>query len=163
MERIFDKYAKNFEYDLVKNLSYETPSLLKIKLNELNLSKKRFNSCADLGCGTGRWAKLVAPKVGKLHCIDPSSALDVARSNLSQFNNFDTLQAGSSLKFCMIAEGLADLYPRLGPTSEWDIAAGHIILEEAGGFLKTFENKSIKYNSKESLINPEFLASCKII
>ena len=41
----------------------------------------------DLGCGSGRWAKLVAPKVEKLHCIDPSSALDVARSNLSQFNN----------------------------------------------------------------------------
>ena len=79
------------------------------------------------------------------------------------FKNYKVLQKGSSLKLCEIANGNADLYPRFGPTSEWDIAAGHIILEEAGGFLKTFENKSIKYNSKESLINPEFLASCKII
>ena len=79
------------------------------------------------------------------------------------YKNYQILNKGSSLKFCEIANGNADLYPRFGPTSEWDIAAGHIILEEAGGFLKTFENKSIKYNSKESLINPEFLASCKII
>ena len=79
------------------------------------------------------------------------------------YKNYQILQKGSSLKFCEIANGNADLYPRFGPTSEWDIAAGHIILEEAGGFLKTFENEFIKYNSKESLINPEFLASCKII
>ena len=79
------------------------------------------------------------------------------------YKNYQILHKGSSLKFCEIASGNADLYPRFGPTSEWDIAAGHIILEEAGGFLKTFENQSIKYNSKESLINPEFLASCKII
>ena len=79
------------------------------------------------------------------------------------YKNYQILHKGSSLKFCEIANGNADLYPRFGPTSEWDIAAGHIILEEAGGFLKTFENQSIKYNSKESLINPEFLASCKII
>ena len=79
------------------------------------------------------------------------------------YKNYQILQKGSSLKFCEIASGNADLYPRFGPTSEWDIAAGHIILEEAGGFLKTFENEAIKYNSKESLINPEFLASCKII
>ena len=79
------------------------------------------------------------------------------------YKNYKILQKGSSLKFCEIANGKADLYPRFGPTSEWDIAAGHIILEEAGGFLKTFENQSIKYNSKENLINPEFLASCKII
>ena len=52
--------------------------------------------------------------------------------------------------------------PILSPTSEWDIAAGHIILEEAGGFLKTFENEAIKYNCKESLINPEFLLLVKL-
>ena len=79
------------------------------------------------------------------------------------YKNYQILQKGSSLKFCEIASGNADLYPRFGPTSEWDIAAGHIILEEAGGFLKTFENEGIKYNCKESLINPEFFASCKII
>ena len=64
----------------------------------------------------------------------------------------------SSLKFCIIAEGTADIYPRLGPTSEWDIAAGHVILEEAGGKLKSFDNKEILYNTKKNIINPNFLA-----
>ena len=68
----------------------------------------------------------------------------------------------SSIKFCEIAEGNADIYPRLGPTSEWDIAAGHIILEEAGGNLKDLDNKKILYNKKENIINPSFIASCKL-
>ena len=74
------------------------------------------------------------------------------------FNEFDILQKGSSLKFCLIAEGSADIYPRFGPTSEWDIAAGHIILEEAGGKLKSIDNKEILYNEKENILNPEFFA-----
>ena len=65
---------------------------------------------------------------------------------------------GSSLKFCEIAEGKADIYPRLGPTSEWDIAAGHIIVDEAGGRVNTFQNIEINYNSKEDLLNPFFYA-----
>ena len=74
------------------------------------------------------------------------------------FNEFDILQKGSSLKFCLIAEGFADIYPRFGNTSEWDIAAGHIILEEAGGKLKSIENKEILYNEKENILNPDFFA-----
>ena len=74
------------------------------------------------------------------------------------FNEFDILQKGSSLKFCLIAEGSADIYPRFGPTSEWDIAAGHIILEEAGGKLKSIDNKEILYNEKENILNPNFFA-----
>ena len=75
-----------------------------------------------------------------------------------KFPNADIVQAGSSLKFCLIAEGEADIYPRFGPTSEWDIAAGHIIVNEAGGKIRTFQNDSIKYNTKENIINPEFYA-----
>ena len=79
---------------------------------------------------------------------------------LSQkFSKYTLITKGSSLKFCEIAEGKADIYPRFGPTSEWDIAAGHIILEEAGGFLKDIKGNKILYNTKESLINPEFIAS----
>ena len=51
-----------------------------------------------------------------------------------------------------------DIYPRFGPTSEWDIAAGHMIVDEAGGKIRTFQNHSIKYNTKENIINPEFYA-----
>ena len=76
-----------------------------------------------------------------------------------KFPNAQIIQAGSSLKFCLIADGNADIYPRFGLTSEWDIAAGHIILNEAGGKILTLSNKEIKYNQKESLLNPEFIAS----
>ena len=62
------------------------------------------------------------------------------------FPNSEIVQAGSSLKFCLIAEGAADIYPRFGPTSEWDIAAGHIIVNEAGGRVNTFEDTEINYN-----------------
>mgnify|MGYP002830808951 CR=1 FL=1 len=74
------------------------------------------------------------------------------------FPNSEIVQAGSSLKFCLIAEGTADIYPRFGPTSEWDIAAGHIIVNEAGGEVRTFDNTDINYNTKEDLINPHFYA-----
>ena len=74
------------------------------------------------------------------------------------FPNSEIVQAGSSLKFCLIAEGAADIYPRFGPTSEWDIAAGHIIVKEAGGSVSTFENIEINYNQKEDLLNPQFYA-----
>ena len=76
-----------------------------------------------------------------------------------KFPNAEIVQAGSSLKFCLIAKGDADIYPRFGPTAEWDIAAGHIILNEAGGKILTLDNKEIFYNEKESVLNPEFIAS----
>ena len=69
---------------------------------------------------------------------------------------------GSSLKFCHLADGNADLYPRFGPTSELDIAAGHIILIEAGGSLCSIDNKEIFYNIKENILNPYFIAPCKL-
>ena len=80
-----------------------------------------------------------------------------------KFPKAEIVQAGSSLKFCLIAAGDADIYPRFGPTSEWDIAAGHIILNEAGGKILTLENKEINYNEKENVLNPEFIASNNIV
>ena len=76
----------------------------------------------------------------------------------NNLDNYELVKAGSSLKFCFLAEGDADIYPRLGPTSEWDIAAGHIILEEAGGTIKNINNNKILYNTKENVINPFFIA-----
>ena len=81
----------------------------------------------------------------------------------NNIQNYKILKKGSSLKFCDIAEGKADFYPRLGPTSEWDIAAGHMILLEAGGELKTIDDKKILYNLKEDIKNPDFIATCKLI
>ncbi|GLQ89717.1 3'(2'),5'-bisphosphate nucleotidase CysQ [Dyella flagellata] len=65
---------------------------------------------------------------------------------------------GSSLKFCLIARGSADVYLRRGPTSEWDTAAAQCVLEEAGGAVLDLTGKPLHYNRGESLINPEFLA-----
>jgi 3'(2'), 5'-bisphosphate nucleotidase len=66
---------------------------------------------------------------------------------------------GSSLKLCILAEGRADLYPRLGPTSEWDIAAAHAVLVAAGGDLWAADGSTLRYNTKESVLNPDFIAA----
>jgi 3'(2'), 5'-bisphosphate nucleotidase len=65
---------------------------------------------------------------------------------------------GSSLKICLIAEGSADIYPRLGPTSEWDTAAAQAILESAGGRMIDRLGEPLRYNTKDDLLNPHFLA-----
>jgi 3'(2'), 5'-bisphosphate nucleotidase len=65
---------------------------------------------------------------------------------------------GSSLKICLVAEGEADLYPRLGPTSEWDTAAAQAVLVSAGGSMMDVSGQPLAYNAKESLLNPHFLA-----
>ncbi len=65
---------------------------------------------------------------------------------------------GSSLKLCLLAEGRADFYPRLGPTSEWDIAAAHAVLAAAGGAVRRFDGRPLEYNTKASFLNPEFMA-----
>ena len=65
---------------------------------------------------------------------------------------------GSSLKFCQVAEGSADVYPRLGPTSEWDTAAAQAIVEVAGGRVVSAETgEPLRYNARESLLNPHFI------
>lgn len=75
---------------------------------------------------------------------------------LEKLGNFEMVPVGSSLKFCLVAEGLADIYPRLGPTMEWDTAAGHCIAEKAGAVVCTLEGAALRYNQKESLLNPYF-------
>jgi 3'(2'), 5'-bisphosphate nucleotidase len=69
-------------------------------------------------------------------------------------------QAGSSLKFCLIAEGQADIYPRFGPTNEWDTAAGQGVLEAAGGEVVTTDNHPLLYG-KPKFGNPHFIARSK--
>lgn len=71
---------------------------------------------------------------------------------------YETLICGSALKICMVASGEADLYPRIGPTGEWDTAAGQCILEEAGGQLVDSQGYPLSYNTKASLENPLFYA-----
>ncbi|HEX7964874.1 MAG TPA: 3'(2'),5'-bisphosphate nucleotidase CysQ [Gammaproteobacteria bacterium] len=77
---------------------------------------------------------------------------------LAKLGPHETLSRGSSLKFCLVAEGAADVYPRLGPTSEWDTGAGHAVLLAAGGQVIGMDGKPLPYNSKDSLLNEHFIA-----
>jgi 3'(2'), 5'-bisphosphate nucleotidase len=81
----------------------------------------------------------------------------------------ELIAMGSSLKLCLVAEGAAHLYPRLGPTSEWDTGAAHAVVSAAGGKVTVIADarnvldknaKPLRYNQKESVLNPYFLVSC---
>lgn len=71
---------------------------------------------------------------------------------------YEMVPMGSSLKICLVAEGKADIYPRLGPTSEWDTAAAHAVLNAAGGSITTVDGEPLRYNQKDSFLNPYFIA-----
>ncbi len=83
----------------------------------------------------------------------PSEAL---RQYLEKLDVKESIARGSSLKLCAVADGSADIYPRLGPTWEWDTAAGHAIVEAAGGHVVDLEKKSLQYN-KEVIKNDHFI------
>jgi len=82
---------------------------------------------------------------------------DDVKNYLQDLGTHELTSMGSSLKFCLVAEGKADLYPRLGLTSEWDTAAAQCIVEQAGGHVVTLDNQALRYNTKESLLNPFFM------
>ncbi len=76
---------------------------------------------------------------------------------LEKLGTHDEIPMGAALKSCLVAEGVADVYARLGPTSEWDTAAAQCIVEEAGGFFTDTKLSKLRYNTRESLLNPHFL------
>ena len=119
--------------------------------------------------GSGAWRRgadgLSVPiKVSKAHApplrvvgsrSHPSAAL---ASFLETLGPHELKPMGSSLKICLVADGQADVYPRLGPTSEWDTAAAQAILESAGGGMMDLAGQPLRYNTKDDLLNPHFLA-----
>ena len=86
-----------------------------------------------------------------------SHAGDSLQRFLNKVGPHEIVSMGSSLKLCLVAEGHADIYPRLGPTSEWDTAAAQAVVEAAGGKVTGLDMKPLKYNTKDSLLNPHFL------
>ena len=84
--------------------------------------------------------------------------LDKLMADTPQYIGTESAQINSSLKFCVVAAGEYDLYPRLGRTSLWDTAAGQIILEQAGGAVVDFNGKRLQYNLESGLLNPDFMA-----
>ena len=97
-------------------------------------------------------------------------AIVVSRSHLDartrvyieDFPQAKLVQSGSSIKFCRVAEGSADIYPRLAPTRDWDIAAGHAILKAAGGSVIAPDGSALRYGTPDLLI-PAFIASGRSI
>jgi 3'(2'), 5'-bisphosphate nucleotidase len=77
---------------------------------------------------------------------------------LDRLGAHERISVGSALKFGLLAEGAGDLYVRRGPTSEWDTAAGHAVVLEAGGCVVDLAGAPLRYNSREHLTNPSFLA-----
>ena len=91
-----------------------------------------------------------------------NQALKQFITTLQQQSEVTSKPLGSSLKFCALAHGRCDLYPRFSPTSEWDTAAGQALLEGAGGQLVDFDGKPYRYNQRQTLLDGHFLAMGKV-
>ncbi len=90
-------------------------------------------------------------------CGSRSHAGNSLLALLARIGEHEMIRIGSSIKTCLVAEGTADLYPRFGPTSEWDTAAAHCVVHEAGGSLVDTQLRPLRYNTKDSLLNPSFM------
>jgi 3'(2'), 5'-bisphosphate nucleotidase len=121
------------------------------------------------GDGVGAWIARGADAGKSIRVRRPAATpLIVVGSRSHRGDSLDSVLArvgphemrpmGSSLKICLVAEGSADFYPRLGPTSEWDTAAAQAVVEAAGGVVTTLDGRPLRYNERETLLNPHFLA-----
>ncbi|AZT84545.1 3'(2'),5'-bisphosphate nucleotidase [Marinobacter sp. NP-4(2019)] len=120
--------------------------------------------------GEGAHKRDRSGKISPMHVVEAKAIKRVVASKnhlndetkafIEQVGEHELVQAGSSLKFCRLAEGRADLYPRLGPTCEWDTGAAHAVLVAAGGKVETLEGEPLRYG-KEDLLNPFFIATGK--
>ena len=108
--------------------------------------------------GNLRRIQVAEPQPVKRVVASKNHLNDETRAFIEQLGEHETLQAGSSLKFCRIAEGRADIYPRMGPTSEWDTGAAHAVLLAAGGNVKQVDGSALVYG-KENVLNPHFIAA----
>jgi len=127
-----------------------------------------------LGCtywgvpGSGAWMRRVGGDVASIRVADPHDRpVRVVASRrhrgpeletfLTHIGPYEAVDVGSSLKFCLVAEGRADIYPRSAPTMEWDTGAGHAVVLAAGGSVSLWSGEELRYG-RENLLNPPFLA-----
>ncbi len=103
-----------------------------------------------------------APRAGLTVVASRSHATAETDTYLAQYEVAERVAVGSSLKFCLVASGTADLYPRLGPTMEWDTAAGHAVLAAAGGSVLALGGVPLRYG-KPGFRNPWFIASGTLV
>ena len=118
--------------------------------------------------GDGAFTRARDSETRAIHTVAPQQPVRVLGSRshsssqtaayLSRLAPHVVSGVGSSLKFCLLAEGKAELYVRFGATSEWDTAAGQAVLEAAGGHVTRMDGHRLRYNCRESLINGDFVA-----
>ncbi|HEY0800254.1 MAG TPA: 3'(2'),5'-bisphosphate nucleotidase CysQ [Steroidobacteraceae bacterium] len=118
--------------------------------------------------GEGAFTRRQGGEASRIRVAPPHQPLRVVSSRshpspqtaayLARLGAHVTTGVGSSLKFCLLAEGKADLYPRFGATSEWDTAAGQAVLEAAGGHVTRMDGHRLRYNCRDSVINDNFVA-----
>jgi len=124
------------------------------------------------GVGLGSWCQQGNQAPQPIHCRPPAAPLRVVASRrhtsaeqeallqrLQQAHAVELTGVGSSLKFCVLAEGGADLYPRFAPTSQWDTAAAQAVLEGAGGQVLGLDGQRFDYPHREDWLNPYFIAT----
>lgn len=120
------------------------------------------------GCEAGAWKRGADGAIAQIRTVIPppekrvmaskNHMNDETRAFIDTLGPHELVQAGSSLKFCRIAEGRADIYPRLGPTCEWDTGAAHAVLAAAGGSVTRLDGSPLRYG-KEDVLNPYFIAA----
>ena len=115
---------------------------------------------ADLGSGPKPISCRSWPPGGLTAMVSKSHKSPETDEFLKDFDIREETSAGSSLKFCVIARGIADIYPRLGRTMEWDTAAGHAVLRAAGGSVTDLDGNPLTYG-KPGFENPHFVAKGK--
>ena len=114
--------------------------------------------CAQAMVSAGLPIEVLASRHHRADAVDRLCAKIEAQWGQTQLRPL-----GSSLKLCLIAEGSADLYPRFGPTSEWDTAAAHAIVNESDGSFYKYKDQSDHYYNKENLLNDWFVVESKKI
>jgi 3'(2'), 5'-bisphosphate nucleotidase len=127
------------------------------------VQRKTYTGCEGVGAavredGESRSIRVSGKSASPVRVVGSRShrgaSLD---AYLEKIGDVEMLPMGSSLKFCVVAEGGADIYPRLGPTSEWDTAAAQAVVEQAGGAVVKLDGKPLDYNAKDDILNPHFL------
>ena len=119
---------------------------------------RRQAGAAEQPIRVARWGRRLVVVASRSHA---NEATDRYLDRLRSDHEVEVVSKGSSLKICLVAEGAAHVYPRTGPTSEWDTAAAQAVLEQAGGvMLQADTGQPIVYN-KENVLNPHFVAACR--
>ena len=128
------------------------------------VSSVDYYACEGVGAFRQEGGGLAQPIAARAHIVGRPRVV-ASRSHrgegldgfLARVGEYELKPAGSALKFALIAEGSADLYPRVGPTSEWDTAAGHAIATVAGARVLGRDGLPLVYNARPTLLNPDFV------